>query len=541
MPQRKLSSRRFLTRLALFSFASYALVAMGRRSDAPRAEDADWEPTGELNAERFESTRPKRTVHLAETNEWADWDVEVEKAPKPKRRLATTLAFVTLFFAGASLTAIAGDEAAQLASGDSATTETATTDTTVDESVSSDDEATAGDSSSDSSGEDVSGDLSGSGSDDSGSGSDTGSDDVSVGDDSGSEAGEGSGAGADEAGDSAGEGSSADDDTGSGAGGSSDQGGNADGGNAGSGGSGSGSAGGGNQVDSGSVGETDAASSDAPALLPEDVNDSTRPTDPEASDLGLLATVWLHRTLPDPTPPAKRLAPAFARQLAAEAHRSQLDWALLLGVLRAQGHDGRVPATAQDLHLLARQLARFGAGRDEWAAVLAFSGRTSFADEAQALARYDRAAGLRALVTGLEAAKPALERRVLTDPKLVVYPGGRSDIQNGRVDVRVLLMLEYLAQSYDEVTVSCLITGHGLYARPGVVSAHVYGQAADIAALNNTPIAGHQEEGGLTEHAVRDLLFLPAELQPQQVISLIGLGGPSFPLANHYDHIHIGY
>ena len=24
-------------------------------------------------------------------------------------------------------------------------------------------------------------------------------------------------------------------------------------------------------------------------------------------------------------------------------------------------------------------------------------------------------------------------------------------------------------------------------------------------------------------------------------ISLLGLGGPSFPLANHYDHIHIGY
>jgi len=25
------------------------------------------------------------------------------------------------------------------------------------------------------------------------------------------------------------------------------------------------------------------------------------------------------------------------------------------------------------------------------------------------------------------------------------------------------------------------------------------------------------------------------------VISLMGLGGPSFPLANHYDHIHVGY
>jgi hypothetical protein len=25
------------------------------------------------------------------------------------------------------------------------------------------------------------------------------------------------------------------------------------------------------------------------------------------------------------------------------------------------------------------------------------------------------------------------------------------------------------------------------------------------------------------------------------VISLLGLGGPSFPLADHYDHIHVGF
>jgi hypothetical protein len=54
-------------------------------------------------------------------------------------------------------------------------------------------------------------------------------------------------------------------------------------------------------------------------------------------------------------------------------------------------------------------------------------------------------------------------------------------------------------------------------------------------------IYGHQEPGGITEHAVRSILLLPSELQPKQVISLLGLGGPSFPLANHYDHIHVGY
>ena len=39
---------------------------------------------------------------------------------------------------------------------------------------------------------------------------------------------------------------------------------------------------------------------------------------------------------------------------------------------------------------------------------------------------------------------------------------------------------------------------------------------------------------------MRNILRLPAELQAKQVI-LLGLGGPSFPLADHDDHIHVGY
>jgi hypothetical protein len=55
------------------------------------------------------------------------------------------------------------------------------------------------------------------------------------------------------------------------------------------------------------------------------------------------------------------------------------------------------------------------------------------------------------------------------------------------------------------------------------------------------PIAGHQQPHSITERAVREILMLPAELMPRQVISLLGLGGASFPLANHADHIHVGY
>jgi hypothetical protein len=111
----------------------------------------------------------------------------------------------------------------------------------------------------------------------------------------------------------------------------------------------------------------------------------------------------------------------------------------------------------------------------------------------------------------------------------------------GRIDVRIVILVRYLAEAHGQVTVSSLFSGHRLYARKGVVSAHVYGHAVDISALGGLSITGNQAPGGITEQAVRGILLLPAQLQPRQVISLLGLGGASFPLANHYDHIHVGY
>jgi outer membrane biosynthesis protein TonB len=256
---------------------------------------------------------------------------------------------------------------------------------------------------------------------------------------------------------------------------------------------------------------------------------------------GGVATVWLHRTLPDPTPPAARLSPAFARRLRQTAAKAGVDWALVLGVLRARGVRGRVPATADALQTLANQLAALNAKKHPWKAAFALSGRRSLAARAIALSRYNRAVRLRALVTGLTAATQRLERRVLKDERLDIYPGGRADIEQGNIDVRVLVLMLYLAEAHRQVTVSSLETGHRLYSRPGVISAHVYGLAVDITGLNKKSIYGNQEPGGLTERAVRNILLLPVEVRPRQVISLLGLGGPSFPLRDHADHIHVGY
>jgi hypothetical protein len=264
------------------------------------------------------------------------------------------------------------------------------------------------------------------------------------------------------------------------------------------------------------------------------------PLDPEVGDAAS-ATVWLNRAAPDPTPPAARLRIGFARELVAYSRQAHVDWALVLAVLRADGHNGRVPATRSSLRGLSLRLSGLGARANPWASALAFSSDTAFADRVVALRHYYRAVGLSSLVYGLLSQKADLQDRVLHDSRLAIYPGGREDIAAGRVDVRVLALMLYLAETYHRVTVSCLVSGHRLYARPGVISAHIYGRAVDIAALDGESIYGHQQPGGITEQAVRSILMLPGGMLPAQVISLIGLGGPSFPLANHYDHIHVGY
>ena len=280
-----------------------------------------------------------------------------------------------------------------------------------------------------------------------------------------------------------------------------------------------------------------------PPVVKPDVGPLAKPVEreAEADEPNVASTVWLYRALPDPTPPSRRLKPAFARKLKRISARNHVDWALTLAVLRADGHRGASPASAPRLRTLAQQLHTRKAKQSPWNSVLALKGRTSFADRTVALMNLYRAVGLKALVKGFEAAKPSLSKRILNDKRITIYPGGRSDIELGRVNVRILALIAYLAEAHGQVTVSCLISGHRLYARPGVVSAHIYGLAADISMLGGTSILGHQQQSSVTEKAVRNILLLPAEMQARQVISLIGMGGPSFPLANHDDHIHVGF
>ena len=137
--------------------------------------------------------------------------------------------------------------------------------------------------------------------------------------------------------------------------------------------------------------------------------------------------------------------------------------------------------------------------------------------------------------------KPLLEKRVLSDNRIEIYDGGENDIKTGQIDRRVLATLAYLAESGLKPTVTSLKGNHGFLTASGNVSHHSSGNAVDIAKINDIPILGHQEPGGITDQTVRRVMRLQGTMAPDQVISLLELGGPSIAMGDHADHIHVGF
>jgi hypothetical protein len=138
--------------------------------------------------------------------------------------------------------------------------------------------------------------------------------------------------------------------------------------------------------------------------------------------------------------------------------------------------------------------------------------------------------------------KDALQKRVLDDEGLSIYSCGREDIAAGKIDRRILAVLEYLRTKGFKLTITALECGHSLLTTSGNVSEHSTGDAVDIAVIDGVPVTGHQGPGTLTDELIKDVLQLQGTMQPHQVISLEDLPGEtSFALPDHYDHVHIGY
>jgi murein DD-endopeptidase MepM/ murein hydrolase activator NlpD len=139
--------------------------------------------------------------------------------------------------------------------------------------------------------------------------------------------------------------------------------------------------------------------------------------------------------------------------------------------------------------------------------------------------------------------KEQLIKHVLANPRIRIYACGRQDIQAGVVDRRVLALLAFLVTKGMDPTVTSLRCGHGYYTKSGNVSEHTFGSAVDIAAINGTPIYGHQGKGSITDKAVRAILTLQGTMKAHQIITLMQYSGTdnTYAMADHADHIHVGF
>ena len=138
--------------------------------------------------------------------------------------------------------------------------------------------------------------------------------------------------------------------------------------------------------------------------------------------------------------------------------------------------------------------------------------------------------------------KEQLIKRTLNDPRLEIYSCGREDIRSGGIDRRILAMLSYLTERGFRLTITSLSCGRSsIYTASGGLSAHPSGNAVDIAQVNGLPVLGNQGKGSITEAVVLDLMQLQGTMAPDQIITLMDMGGNTFAMGDHHDHIHVGY
>ncbi|MGD1058031.1 MAG: lytic murein transglycosylase [Solirubrobacteraceae bacterium] len=154
------------------------------------------------------------------------------------------------------------------------------------------------------------------------------------------------------------------------------------------------------------------------------------------------------------------------------------------------------------------------------------------------------------LATSPTVGQVLLESKQQLQP-LVLHGGGvklgtcaRQDVQEGRVEERVLAMLEYLAVSGLKPTVSglpCAPPTPAALASNAPASAS--SEAVAITAVNGIPIAGHQGQGTIADETVRKLLMLQGLARPRQIVSLMSYPGSARAITSPSaaDAIHVSF
>jgi murein DD-endopeptidase MepM/ murein hydrolase activator NlpD len=137
-----------------------------------------------------------------------------------------------------------------------------------------------------------------------------------------------------------------------------------------------------------------------------------------------------------------------------------------------------------------------------------------------------------------------LQPQVLHDRGIGLGTCARQDVQEGRVDKRVLAMLEYLSVSGLRPTVAGLpCATRTPAALAGNAPADATSTALEITAINGVPVAGHQGAGSAADETVRKLLMLQGLARPKRIVSLMSYPGASATETSQSaaDAIHVAF
>lgn len=128
---------------------------------------------------------------------------------------------------------------------------------------------------------------------------------------------------------------------------------------------------------------------------------------------------------------------------------------------------------------------------------------------------------------------------LLRNPRVVLTPNARADLQAGVVDRRLVSLVAWISQRHT-ISVTVFKTGHSKYTRSGSVSNHYYGRGADIFMIDGLPAS---VANAAAREVVLEVARVDGSLRPTELGHPFGaLGFPGgFTDADHADHIHIAY
>jgi hypothetical protein len=143
----------------------------------------------------------------------------------------------------------------------------------------------------------------------------------------------------------------------------------------------------------------------------------------------------------------------------------------------------------------------------------------------------------------LLASKSQLEQQVGRDESIHMHACERRDVQTGRVDRRVLAMLEFLAVSGLKPTVTGLRCADSSSALAGNASVDADVYTVKITAVDGTPIAGHQGQGSIADTTIRKLLTLQGVNRPLRIVSDTNVPGTNNTLVkpSARDYVYVAF